>query len=213
MKNYLLHKQRYINDFANSMTAVYKQMRYGISTCSYPKDSDLACMRKHLIDWQSNADGEALSANTINLTTYLPVTYESDAEATYHRRHASHGAGYYTSPYANGPKTVGIGYNYGNGNTNVVEVNTDGFITRINLNPAITIQQNPNVTVNTNSSFEFTQQTPSTEWIITHNMNMIPNVTTADLLGNAIEGIVQVIDSNIIHIFFNTPSSGRAYLS
>lgn len=212
MKNYLLHKNKYITDFADSMAAICKQMKYGITTCSTLPDTDIARARKSLVDWQSNDDASALSTNGINLTTYLPVTYENDVDAIYSTA-TQGGPGYYTSPYANGPKTVGVGYNYGQGNTNIIEVNADGFITRINLNPVVTIQENPTVTVNTNSSYLFTQSTPSTEWVIVHNMNLVPNVTTTDLAGNAIEGIVQVIDVNTLHIFFNTPVAGKAYLS
>jgi len=88
---------------------------------------------------------------------------------------------------------------------NIIEVNSGGCLTRINLNPAITINQN--------SSFVFTQQTPSTVWDIIHGMNLTPNVRTEDLTGVDIQGMIDIIDNNRVKIYFNQPVAGRAYLS
>ena len=84
-------------------------------------------------------------------------------------------------------------------------MNTGGCVTRINLNPAITF--------NNNSSFEFVQQTAATVWTINHNMGLKPNVKLEDLLGNDIQGAIDFIDNNTVRVTFNQAVAGKAYLS
>lgn len=179
-------------------------MRYGIASKPSVIDPLMASIRKELVDWQSNEDEEALCQT--NMVTWVPVNYRNDDMVQYDMTQNSWGPGYYNSQSFNGPApTTGVGFAAGSASGNIIEVNTGGCITRINLNPAITISQN--------NSFLFTQATPSTQWVINHNMGMVPNVTTEDTQGNDIVGIIEVVDSNNIKIYFNQPVAGKAYLS
>lgn len=205
MRTLLAKKEKYYKEFASVVNTNYKQLRYGIGSCKSGVDQDLAFMRKEIVDWQANEDEGALCQSNINYTTWLPVSYRNDALVQYDTSGNAWGPGYITGSAGRGPQTVGVGYAYGDGNQNIIEVNTGGCITRINLNPAIVINQN--------SSFQFTQSTPSTVWFIQHNMGIVPNVSTEDLDGNDIVGSVEIIDNNSLKIYFSEPVAGKAYLS
>lgn len=61
--------------------------------------------------------------------------------------------------------------------------------------------------------FEFTQSMASTTWVIVHNLNGFPNVSTVDSLGNEMHGGVEWDSPDQITVTFSTPTSGKAYLS
>jgi len=204
MKSLLPKKQKYINEFAKSVQKQVRQLRYGLEVCEPTKDLDLASIRFDILGWQTNEDNGALCENTINYKTWLPVNYRNDSSVDYNQGNVW-GPGFVNSETQVGPKTVGIGYVQGTGEQNILEVNTAGCITRINLNPAINY--------NSISSFEFLQATPSAVWTIIHNMGMKPNVRTEDLLGGDIVGIVDYINVNSIKIYFSIAVAGKAYLS
>lgn len=174
-------------------------MRYGIGSCKPEQDQDLISMRKELVEWESNEDDGALSETNIQFKTWLGLTYDDVL-------YSKGGTGFIVSDEGKAP-AMGLNYMGGAGQSgqNIIEINSGGCITRINLNPAITINQN--------SSFVHNQTVASTTWDINHGMNMIPNVTTEDLAGNDIVGILDVIDNNRIKIYFNIPVAGKAYLS
>ena len=205
MRNLLSKKEKHYKQFADSLSRICKKMRYGIDSCRPDLDDDLIEMRKQIVDWQAIEDEGALSQTNINYTTWLPISYRNDTSVQYDTSYDIWGPGYYKSNSATGPQQVGVGYTYGNGTQNIIEVNSGGCLTRINLNPAITISQN--------SSFVFTQQTPSTVWDIIHGMNLAPNVRTEDLTGTDIKGVIENIDNNRLKIYFNQAVAGRAYLS
>jgi hypothetical protein len=100
-------------------------------------------------------------------------------------------------------------YNTGiNGNENIVEINAGGAVTRNNLNPIINID---NTAVD---KFVFTQEEPSTVWLIKHDLEFVPgNELITDLNGNEIDGITRVVDINTIQVEFSEPVAGYAYLS
>jgi hypothetical protein len=162
-------------------------------------------MRKHIVDWQDLEDEDALCKSNINYTTWLPISYRNDTSVQFDQSLDLWGAGYLRGGTPNSPDQVGVGFAYGQNNQNIIEVNTGGCITRINLNPAINI--------NNNSSFEFTQQTPATVWNIVHGMGLKPNVKLEDLLGNDIVGAVDYLDNNTVRVTFNQAVAGKAYLS
>jgi hypothetical protein len=205
MRILLPKKEKYYKQFADSLNRVYRQMRYGIDSCRPDLDADLIDMRKQIVDWQAIEDEGALCQTNINYTTWLPISYRNDTSVQYDMSNDVWGPGYYKSSSADAPQQVGVGYAYGDGTQNIIEVNTGGCITRINLNPAITINQN--------SSFVFTQQTPATMWDVVHGMNLIPNVRIEDLTGVDIQGVIDIVDNNRLKIYFNQPVAGRAYLS
>lgn len=198
MRTYLPNKVKYTKQFADIMYRQYRQMRYGIESCKPDQDNQLISMRKELVDWEANEDEGALSETKIQLKTWLGVKYDDVL-------YSKGGTGYFVSEDGKGPA---LGLNYmgtQQSGQNIIEINSGGCITRINLNPAITINQN--------SSFVFTQQTPVTTWDIVHGMGLNPNVRIEDLAGTDIQGSIEYIDNNRLKIYFNQPVAGRAYLS
>lgn len=198
MRTYLPHKAKYAKQFGDSFYNTYKQMRYGIASCKPSVHQDLISMRKELVDWESNEDDGALSETNIQYTTWLGVTYDDVL-------YSKGGTGFVVTGSGNAPA---IGMNYMGGEAqgnNIIQINSGGCITRINLNPAVTINQS--------SSFVFTQTAPATLWDIQHNLNMVPNVRCETLTGEDIEGVVEVVSSNQLKITFSQAVSGKAYLS
>lgn len=57
------------------------------------------------------------------------------------------------------------------------------------------------------------QNTPLTQWSITHNLNFYPNITVFNSAGNQVEGNVTHIDETSLTITFSTAVSGKAHLS
>lgn len=205
MRTLLPKKVKYYREFADVVNKTYRQMRYGISACKPSVSEDLAFIRKHIVDWQDLEDEDALCKANVNYTTWLPVNYRNDNSVQYDQSVDLWGAGYLRGNVPNSPQQLGVGFAYGANNQNIIEVNTGGCVTRINLNPAITF--------NNNSSFEFVQQTAATVWNISHNMGLKPNVKTEDLQGNDIVGVVDYIDNNTVRVTFNQAVAGKAYLS
>ena len=142
MRTLLPKKEKHYKEFADVINRTYRQMRYGINSCRPGLDADLIDMRKQIVDWQAIEDEGALCQTNINYTTWLPISYRNDTSVQYDRSSDVWGPGYYKSSSADAPQQVGVGYTYGNGTQNIIEVNTGGCITRINLNPAINITQN-----------------------------------------------------------------------
>jgi hypothetical protein len=198
MRTYLPNKVKYTKQFSDIMYRQYRQMRYGIESCKPDQDNQLISMRKELVDWEANEDEGALSETKIQLKTWLGVKYDDVL-------YSKGGTGYFISQDGSGP-AVGLNYmGTQQSGQNIIEINSGGCITRINLNPAITINQN--------SSFVFTQQTPATTWDIVHGMGLNPNVRIEDLTGTDIQGSIEYLDNNRLKIYFNQPVAGRAYLS
>jgi hypothetical protein len=199
MKNYLVHKVKHYTNFAETVFRQYRKTKYGIDTARPDIDFDLASIRKELVDWQAFDDGGALSTPNIQFQTWLPVEYD-------HNVYLRGGEGYHIGSEQIGPQRVAVNYSIaGANNANIIDVNAGGCITRINLNPAITI--------NNNMSYVFTQATTSTLWIVEHKMGFKPNVFTEDAAGNDIEGVIEYVDNNILKISFNQAVAGKAYLS
>lgn len=200
MKNYFCKKEKYASDYGDAMTSIFRKLRYGIKSCKPKMDLDHISMRYELAEWQSNMDHGALSERVrFNYLTWLPVkVYNEDVE----------GPGYcYNEQVA--PNSASMSYTYGDNTENIIEVNSGGCITRINVNPAINIDNS----VRINGAYTFTQTTPSASWNITHNLGYPPNVLTMDLIGNEISGVVTHIDNNTLRIDFSQSVSGYAYLS
>lgn len=201
MKNYLVDKERYFLNFADAVYSDFLKTRFGLSTCKPSGNADLASMRKQLVDWQQNEDNGALTQTSISYITWLGVNYDLDEiDAT------QTGAGYSLAPVQSGPNNLSLNYGFGtNSSENIIEVNTGGCMTRINLNPSIQI--------NHNSRFVFEQPIPALVWTINHSMNMVPNVFIQDPEGRDIEGLVEPINNNALTITFSSPVAGTAYLS
>lgn len=58
-----------------------------------------------------------------------------------------------------------------------------------------------------------TQNTPSNQWNITHNLGFFPNVTVLDNANRIIEADIQYLNTNSVRIVMNVALSGVAYLT
>ncbi len=64
-----------------------------------------------------------------------------------------------------------------------------------------------------NASYIHTQNAVSADWEIEHNLGFQPAITVYDSGGTQVEGDVERIDNNNIHIHFSSAFSGQAFLS
>lgn len=200
MRNLVPKRDKYNRDFADAVYTKYLSLRYGIDSGYSRADPLITSVYKELLDWQLNEDYDALTQVSVNYMTWLPITFSRIQMAS------EGGAGCEESCYERAPVGIQLGYNYGNGQVaNLVEVNTGGCITKINLNPTIYIQNSV--------AFTYHQTTPLSVWTINHNLGYVPNVWSTDSSGVNIEGTVTVIDINTITLTFSQPFSGWAYLS
>lgn len=62
-------------------------------------------------------------------------------------------------------------------------------------------------------SFIYNQLTPSSIWLITHNLDKYPSVSVVDSAGTEVYGSVTYIDTNTLRIDFSSEFSGKAYLN
>lgn len=62
-------------------------------------------------------------------------------------------------------------------------------------------------------NFVFTQSTPSTDWIIQHNLNKFPSVNVVNINNVLMYGNVIYIDTNNLRIEFSAGFSGKAYVN
>lgn len=67
--------------------------------------------------------------------------------------------------------------------------------------------------VNKLTRFVHTQLTPSTSWLVTHNMNKYPACTVVDSVGGTVVGDIEYNSLNVITITFSHAISGKAYLT
>jgi hypothetical protein len=206
MRNLLPERVKYMQSFANAVYGEFKKLRYGISS-GKSASPVLSEIRKDIINYQANDDFDALTQTSIQHMGWLPVYYASDDETVD-----------YLAPWldmnkykvrtSSSPSTVGMSYNYGGTSPqNIIEVNTAGCITRINLNPAITINNG------VAAQFTFHQDTPSATWTITHALGFVPNVLTMNESGQEIMGVVNSATTSTLIIQFSEPVTGYAYLS
>lgn len=187
--------------FADAVEQLFKSMRYGLATCKRKTSLDQAIMRKHIVDWQVDEDDDALTTASIQYTTWLPVLYEVNTSGT---------IGSNSSTTAVAPAGVSLGYNYPGGTQNIIDVNTGGCITRINLNPTITID---NSSGGGTANYTHVQSVAAVTWSITHNLGFIPNVFVLD--GNGVEliGSINSVTATTLVISFSQAVSGTAYLT
>ena len=62
-------------------------------------------------------------------------------------------------------------------------------------------------------AYAHTQGSASNTWVITHNLNFMPNVTVQDSAGNIVEGEITYTNTNSLTVSFASAFSGKAYLS
>ncbi len=59
--------------------------------------------------------------------------------------------------------------------------------------------------------FAFNQSSPSSIWIVNHNLGKFPSVTVLDSSGDQIEGTIRYVNFNQVTIEFSAPFSGLVY--
>lgn len=206
MRNLIEDKLRYNKVFADRIYDQFRSMRYGISPCQVEDALDLSAVRKELVDYQDGDDGDAFTHVSIQYMGWLPVYYPEDDETVQTPTHTDTHERYRLRYPRSCNSGLGVNFGYGTDQSqNLIQVNAGGCITRINLNPVINISQN--------AKFVFNQGTPSTTWVIHHNLNMVPNVFIQDQDGQDMEGDIEPTTNNTLTIRFNQAVSGTAYLS
>jgi hypothetical protein len=208
MRNLLAERSKYYKNFADSVYSQYRKIRYGIQSCKPSTELYIDGMRKEIVDYQANDDGEALTEVSIQHMGWLPVYYSTNDESCDYQPPWSDMNKYRIHSCYGGPRTIGMSYTNQSSSANLIEVNTGGCITRINLNPSIVINNN-----NGAPSYIHTQSSANTVWTITHNLGFIPNVWTVDSNNNNISGVINIVNTNTLTITFNTSVAGKAYLS
>lgn len=63
------------------------------------------------------------------------------------------------------------------------------------------------------SAYVHTQATPSTEWVVNHNLTFTPSVTVVNNAGEVLIGEVQFTGEQQITVRFTAATSGLVYLS
>lgn len=201
MRTLLANKTKHYKKFGDAVNKLFREMRFGVESCTPDIDLDLALMRKEIVDWQANEDGNALCDTAIQYQTWLGVSYEDTL-------YPSGGTGYIHSTSQSGPVKLNYTTSYVQNGQNVIEINSGGCITKINLNPAISINNGSGST-----QFSYQQTIASTVWTINHNLGFVPNVTTVNSSGQEIVGVVTTLNASVAVIEFSDAVSGYAYLS
>ena len=63
------------------------------------------------------------------------------------------------------------------------------------------------------TTYEHNQNPAVATWIIEHNLNKFPSVTTFDSTGDEVEGIVRHLSKNIAQVMFSAAIAGKAFLN
>lgn len=160
MTSLLANKDRYIENFANSVYVEYRRLNYGIKSCKPVTKLYIDEMRKEIIDYYELGSG-------------------------------------FTCPAGCGCPTCRETYDeYNNGCFDNCCVTNNTVVNNV-----------------FGTSFTWVQSVESTIWTIRHNLGYVPNVFAEDENGVDIVGVVTIVNSDTIKIKFNTPVSGKAYLS
>lgn len=62
-------------------------------------------------------------------------------------------------------------------------------------------------------AYIYEQQVPSLQWTINHNLGKYASVSVVDYGNNIVQCNIEYINENQIKLYFNYPTSGRAYLN
>lgn len=74
-------------------------------------------------------------------------------------------------------------------------------------------RNSPDLSVTYRSGYIHNQTLPTTDWVITHNLNKNPSITVVDSAGEEVEGAVVINSLNQVTITFCAAFSGKAYLN
>jgi len=62
-------------------------------------------------------------------------------------------------------------------------------------------------------TYVYTQNTPSTNWDVTHNLGKFPSVTTVDTGGTELIPDLSYLDISSVRLSFGAPTTGKAYFN
>jgi hypothetical protein len=101
MKDFYSKREKYFCNYADTISGVFRKIRYGVSECCPKKDLDLITMRYELAKWQSNLDyslsmlirldtkweafminGTPLTCLNVNITNNSAESYKFDPAAS-----------------------------------------------------------------------------------------------------------------------------------
>lgn len=187
MKNIIADKDNLSEKFADAVFTIFKQVRFGISSCSRTTDINRLRAVLSLANWQSKLESNIVNETDVTIIADMPA-FQNSRPFIIGGLNQSH------------KTTVHLEYTNEEGET--IEVDSDGCKTTIIVPPSSSKQ-----------GFEFVQGTPLAEWTIAHNLGFIPNVRIENLNGENIDGIVTVVNINTIQINFSSATAGKAYLS
>ena len=76
-----------------------------------------------------------------------------------------------------------------------------------------TFLRGDNTWVEADKTFIFTQGTPSTSWVIQHNLGKFPSITVVDTADTVVVGDYNYTDDNNVTLTFSAGFAGKAYLN
>lgn len=187
MDSIINRKQSLVSSYANTIFSLFKKTRYGIQ-CGSMSDLLLKKALKDVVQWQDKLEGDISNMVEITLISDLPQLSPTTA---------------FTIGGLQQRNTTKVQLKYIlNQNTEVI-IDSDGCQTDVTIIPG-------------SDDYMFTQDTPSTIWIIQHNLGFHPNVRIEDFAGANMHGVIADDPSNPgnrLTITFSLPVSGKAYLS
>jgi hypothetical protein len=62
-------------------------------------------------------------------------------------------------------------------------------------------------------NYVYTQSTPSSSWVVVHNLNKRPSVSVVDSAEDVVYGQVRYISNNEVMLTFAAPFTGKAYFN
>lgn len=201
VNSYNKSAQKLEKKYADAVYKVFLEERYGIAPPSNTKSLEQLEAEKMLCDWKVLTDENSMTDSQLRYFANLPIYVNSELGTT------STSSNYnYAGTSSNNATVV---YNTGiNGLENIVEINAGGSITRINLNSIINVDNSPT------DQYVHEQSTPSTLWVVNHNLGFVPgNELITDPDSNEIEGVTRVVDNNTIQIEFSEAVTGWVYVS
>lgn len=100
-----------------------------------------------------------------------------------------------------------------------LQINEESVELILDPGPEVTLQiemagaQGPPGPAGASFQYVHNQAVPATIWVINHNLDGYPNVTTIDSAGDEHVGDVQYLSTNTIRVIFSAGQGGYAYLS
>jgi len=198
-----------ITDYGEVVYSSFLKEAYGVTRTMSDFDVIRRKVRYYKKELEELLDPDAFSQVNILYNTDFNVEYENELPGSSFSIEGGIGSIIYKDRSSMKKSTQTFKINYITENRivhNVIDINTNGNITRINLNPSgSTGDVNPETHVHV-------QNSPSDVWNVNHMLGKIPDVTIEDSEGVVINGVIDHIDTNVLQIHFSSPVIGKAYV-